>query len=159
MEQTLTRESVAAAFEAIIAEFGADHRYESQSRDSSDPTMGCYYTLPEKDAEGNYAPACIVGHIIARIEPDVFQTIGALEAETARSCGATTLLLGYWYNWADEDGNLPEDSHTFIDEDEGDMTLLNAIGKAQSRQDRRGTWGEAYAAYLEYIALADSLED
>lgn len=159
MEQTFTREAVTAAFEAIIAEFGAHHTYPLQMREPYEPgVMGCYYSLPEKDAEGKYVPSCIVGHIVARIEPDVFQTMAALEAETGRSCGAPTLLLGYWYNWGDEDGNLPEDSYTFIDEDEGDVTLVNALGKAQSAQDKRRTWGEAFQEYKDYLALADQVD-
>ena len=128
-------------------------------RENSGPgAVGCYYTLPKPDAEGNFVPSCIVGHVIARLEPAMLQDIGRLEQETGNSCGAPTLLLGYWYNWTDEDGNLPDESRTLIDEDEGDVSLVNAIGKAQSCQDRNGTWGEAFAEYRDYLALADQLD-
>jgi len=160
MEQTFTRESVTAAFEAIIAEFGADHRYTKQVRpDVSDPTMGCYYSLPEKTEEDTYAPACIVGQIVYRLDPDLFQVIGALESETGASCGAPSLLFGMWNSWSDEDGNMPEDMRVLIDDETGDVSLVNALSNAQSAQDRGRSWGEAFSVYREHLRLADQHEE
>lgn len=157
-ETTFTREAVTAAFEAIIAEYGADHTYEKQDRGEDTPSGGCFYSLPEKDAEGNYEPACIVGVIIDRLDPALLQDIGRLEEEQNKSCGAPTLLFGMWYNWSDEDGNLPDEARILIDDETGDVTLANALSRAQSIQDVGGTWGEAFAEYRDYLALADALD-
>lgn len=149
-----TRESVTAAFEQIIAQYGADHRYEKQFRsNAANKNMGCYYTLPRVSDEA-FAPACIVGHLVYRLEPYTFGIIGALEEETGNSCGASTLLDGLWASWSDEDGNIPEDAHRLTE----DWTLINAVSKAQSAQDGGGTWGEAYQVYREYLELADRLD-
>ena len=145
MGNTLTRENVEAAFQSILAEFGADHLYERQSRTLGD-SNGCYYTLPTKH-EGEYVPSCIVGQIIDRVDHAALQVIGELEAETNLSCGAYAVLDGVWSSWSDEDGNAPEEERQFTE----DETLIRALDRAQGVQDDRGTWGEAYEAYREFL--------
>lgn len=144
MGNTFTRENVEAAFQSILAEFGADHLYERQVRPGDDPkSASCYYTVPEKH-DGKYVPSCIVGHIIDKIDPDLLQIIGEQEDTYNTSCGADAVFSGTWGSWSDEEGNVSEDERTVI---EDDNLLIIALSYAQDAQDDGKTWGQAYESF------------
>jgi hypothetical protein len=149
MGNTLTRENVEAAFQSIFAQYGEDHTYEMEER-NGDRGQGCFYTFEQK-VDDKYVPACIVGQIIDRVTPESLQPIGDLEAESVNSCSALDLLLGSWIGWADEDGNAPDDAHSFTDDED----LASALDTAQSVQDNGGTWGAAYEAYRKALRRRD----
>ena len=146
MMELLNRENVDAAFKQIIEQYGADHKYVRQIERGD---IGCFYTQPQDDA-GNYAPACIVGHIVSRLVPESMPIIGELETRLGSSTGAAALLDGSWHGFADQDGNTPEEAFSRL-EDEDDEVFVAAVALAQGIQDGGGTWGEAYQAYTQAL--------
>lgn len=153
---SITRENVKAAFEQIIAQYGEDHTYTRQDRIGGFgvDVMGCFYTLPEKQDDA-YVPACIIGQIVHIVVPEALQLIGELEEHYATSCGADSILDGSWSGWSDEDGNEPIQAWALAADDAADEHMIDALTRAQARQDAGGTWGEAYA---EYLTLLDQLD-
>ena len=85
---------------AVVAAKGADYVY---------PESACFYAI-------NGEPACIVGHVYARL--------GLLDKATQDS-GASA--------WALHESKITSNGRDFL-------------GNAQRVQDARGTWGEALAA-------------
>lgn len=121
---SITYEDAARALDEAVKEKGADYLYEPPSGDV------CSYS----DREGN--PSCIVGHVIAKLNPEAFQKIAENE----------------WYTLYDDE----EDTYPIVKEanvrhieltfgvelgftDKAENLLL----LAQDRQDRGIHWGEA----------------
>lgn len=139
MAQNFTRDAVTATLKDIVAEYGEDYVY---------PTPidffggSCTYSQP---GDGKLVPSCIVGHVIARLAPEVFTTISELEAHDnyQNSASADDILKGdlKWWTEAQED----------IDPLTEDSTLISALFSAQHEQDHGKTWGEALDAYLDAL--------
>lgn len=113
------RDNVLSTLASIVDEYGADHVYERAG-------AACYYS----NEDGT--PSCIVGHIIYRLEPDVFQQIHGWEwadGEYPDSCAV--------FNLGDEGFELDYES-----EAEAEF-LIGALGQGQGAQDSGRAWGEA----------------
>jgi len=113
----LTREAVTAAIEKVVAEKGADYVYDREHG-------GCTYS--EQTPEG-VVPSCIVGHVIAKMDPELFQRVAEYESETG----------GFW--WTGVDIRIPGI--------EQDSAVKYALREAQDAQDDGDTWGEALEAF------------
>jgi hypothetical protein len=132
------RTTVTAELERVVAEYGEDYVY---------PKAG--YTCSYSESG---QPSCIVGHVIAALNPEAFAKIAELEDLTGASGSATSIVLGNWEHtdWA---------SSTDEDEDLGAITLTedgrlaSALNEAQRQQDAGATWGVALSAF--YTALAE----
>jgi hypothetical protein len=126
---TLTVESVSAALDKIIEANGEDHTYEAENG-------VCYYSTPEGK------PGCIVGQVIALLDPEAFQFLVKIEYETTRSL---------WRDQRISAGGIDElvnDEHIVNVEN---VHLLMALADAQQAQDRGETWGQARRRFHEAI--------
>ncbi len=119
---TLTVENVKATVEDLIEEFGADHVYEFPNRDPYDHTQNgvCVYQVEGK-------PSCIVGHVVARLNPEFFQEI-IKAGEGLNSTGSSGLF------------------QAGLARDEEDTEFF--VRRLQRYQDGGDTWGEAYRRAL-----------
>jgi hypothetical protein len=122
-----TTDAVTEALHKIVAEKGEDYIYPNGISGRT-----CFY------AQGG-APSCIVGHVIAALEPEAFREIAAAE-RVAGSFGAIEAVNGFEYG--DEIDNYSSTPHLTSDE-----TLEQALSAAQTAQDGGMTWGEAMNAY------------
>lgn len=116
-----TQDAVTEALEKIIAEKGGDYLYPPAQ-------AGTTCTYVEQDG----TPSCIVGHIIAALDPEGFQAIREEEEATGGSTDVATALR----EWAEADI---------------DTELIRALQEAQNKQDAAGTWGEAFDVYRGYL--------
>ena len=107
------RENVRQALEESIAEKGADYTYPRAG--------GCFYAL-------NGHPSCIVGHVVNRIDPELFHKLIELDRD-----GGDT-------DWATMAERLGLD---------GDPFLTDALAAAQEAQDRGRPWGVALDRFEE----------
>ena len=118
---TLTVEQVSETLEEIVAEHGADYYYP-QANES------CFYT--ERGPGGVTVPSCIVGHVVARLDPDTFKKIAVYEAD------GDTL----------DARNLPSLVGLDMEAD-----AVEALQQAQFRQDEGESWGGALQAYYNSL--------
>jgi len=132
------RTTVTATLERVVAEYGEDYVY---------PKAGATCSYSEQGE-----PSCIVGHVIAALNPEAFEKIAELEDATGVSGSATSVVLGNWEH---------TDWSSAVDEDEDlnavtlteDGRLASALNEAQRQQDAGATWGIALSAF--YTALAE----
>lgn len=134
----LNTDAVTEVLTRLVAEKGEDYVYPPAVQ-SIYPT--CTYTTAMED--GEYAPSCIVGHVIAELDPELFQELAKYELEEGSSLGVQELVHegspGY---------DFQEDNPQLIVDD---STLAVALAMAQEIQDRGGTWANAVAAYQEVL--------
>lgn len=114
----IDEEEAFQALRDVVKQFGADYRY----REPGSYDRACMYS----EADGQ--PSCLVGHVLARVAPDLFATIH--EQEHGR---------GY----EEEVGSFPILHLTDrfdVDVTDDTLTTLEAV---QYAQDSGRTWGEA----------------
>lgn len=121
---TYTRENVTKALEDAVALKGEDYVYPGSSHQQ------CYYSVQDEDL--GTVPSCIVGHVIAVLDPEGFEKVAAFESCTGDSKSARAVL---------DYGSL-EGVKTI--QDDG---LVYALTCAQSVQDNGRTWGEALNSF------------
>lgn len=115
----------------------------------------CSYT----NADGS--PSCIVGHVVAALDPSVLEKVGEYERESGESFGVEVLVTGfdefgrdYEYDEYDEPIE-PEPGYPILAKDarfEVDGMVQAALAAAQTVQDMTGTWAEALDAYKRVLA-------
>lgn len=131
---TFTPSAVSEALDRIVAEKGEEYVYPGAS-------ANCVYSQ-------NRAPSCIVGHVVAALDPDYFSKVADYEEHTGESFGASELF----------DAGVPDDIQEYIDatddyygdyvnwvtpDDADDQRVRDALSVAQRAQDGGLTWGEA----------------
>lgn len=116
-----TREEVTAAIEEAVAEKGNDYIYPNYD-------YGCSY------ADENGEPSCIVGHVVAKLDPEKFAAVVDLEDGPG----------GSWpvYRRSDYEFQKVVGFGDIFDDE-----TIRALSAAQSRQDKGDTWGEALVGY------------
>lgn len=120
---TISKIAVVESLKEIVAEYGADYVYRKPQ-----PTDTCQYTNPDG------SPSCLVGHVIARVNPEAFATIAATEyyEETYDEgpYGAIEAAVeGIEINFNVELGF--------------DQETIALLGVVQNAQDRGTAWGDA----------------
>lgn len=119
-----THDEVTAAIEAVVAEKGEAYTYPNAE--------SCVYGY----ADGT--PGCIVGHVVARLDPDKFARVVQVEQGVPRNSWPVSTL-------STETIHRAVVVVTF--DDLFDQVTLNALAEAQAIQDRGRPWGQALVAY------------
>lgn len=137
-----TRDAVSEALHAAVAAKGEDYVYPGWNE-------GCYYADPEE----HKAPSCIVGHVVAALDPNTFRSWAEFEAQeggdsfpasemdTPRRyaeeeiCDEDELLVGY--------GEPQKVREAF----EVDEVTKNALSVAQRIQDMGRSWADAQESF------------
>lgn len=114
---TFTEEQVTAVIREIVAE-RPDYVYDSPSGDAQ-----CVYG----DADGN--PSCLVGHVIAKLDPEGFKELIGFANELA-------FVSTDWFD------RPPED-------------VASALLQAQITQDSGRPWAEALFQYESTLGYHD----
>lgn len=119
----LTAVEVTDELNKIVEEYGADHVYERNNTDDYAGT--CNYA--SLDGE----PDCIVGHVLARLQPEVFAKLVEFENKNTDGDGVRVSFGISNYSDYEELGiEMEEDAR-------------GILSRAQAKQDRGETWGEA----------------
>lgn len=119
----LTKDAVSEALHKAVAEKGEDYVYPRANE-------GCRYADPYNPE----VPSCIVGHVVAALDPETFKRIGQREEENEMSFSATYLL---------DDGPFGLDPE--------DDSVVAALQVAQSLQDLGLPWGYAQEGFDRVI--------
>lgn len=127
MTFTLKTNAVTEILNKVVAEKGADYVYP-RAVASDAYKAGCMYS--EVDDSGEFAPSCIVGHVVAALDLDSFREIAHMENNEGSSFDAPELFQG-------RDPLLQTD----------DVLIPRALSEAQRAQDRGLTWGFALSQY------------
>lgn len=125
---TLTREAVVATAKELVKEFGEDYVYPGADRG------GCSYSGDEDYG----VPACVVGQIVKRLDPEMYTTLTLVEHEDTNVTKRTDFNhthLEYPPDWA-------KDYQPTLDTGD-DAELTRALRQAQAQQDNGAPWGEA----------------
>lgn len=117
----ITDEQLNAAIEEVVAEKGENFIYAKAT---------CSYA---EDGQ----PSCIVGHVFAKVDPDLFAAVAAFEATREDSFAVF-----------DAPHQLDE-----MFEARFSPEAMRALATAQARQDIRMSWGEALAAYQTVMGV------
>lgn len=138
-----SKENVIAALERAVALKGADYVYDAGNASTGE----CAYTTPDGK------PSCIVGYVIADLQPELLPVFGAAErweSETNEDSGETEFYpadvfaissaANYVPEWKPEDG------------------VVSILLTAQTRQDAGQSWGDALEA-AKKVAKALGLDD
>ena len=119
----ITLEDAKRALHEAVEEKGADYVY---------PRAGLTCTYAEADG----SPSCIVGHVLYKLDPKVYEAVALIEStEESFSVGEIETTI---------------DKDVFADRD-----VIHFLGAAQARQDHGATWGEAEATALDVIKGED----
>lgn len=134
----LKTDAVTEVLTRLVAEKGEDYVYPPAVQ-SKYPT--CTYSTATDD--GEFAPSCIVGHVIAELDAELFRELAIYELRECSSMSVGELLRegspDYDYH--------PDNPELVVD----DSTLAVALTMAQEIQDRGGTWADAVAAYQDVL--------
>jgi hypothetical protein len=150
MTFTLKTDAVTAALDAAIAAKGEDYHYKGMT-----PVTNRYLGATCVYAEADGSPSCIVGHVVAALEPELFRQMH--EAEEGEGFPVTELETGLAVTRYDEDDRPLQE--TVIERVKADNeALYEALRVAQSLQDQGYSWGEAGEAYHRTISGEDSYE-
>lgn len=114
---TFTLEDVLNATRAVVAEKGEDYVYSNSVAEGGNGS--CVY------ANEDGTPSCLVGHVIHRLDPEVFKRLAKDEAESGSQVALDLIPAGY----------IPEG---FWEE-----SAEHAMQEVQIHQDIGRTWGEA----------------
>lgn len=117
-----TDEQVLEAAQASVEEKGGDYIY-------STPEGGCVYATTNEDE--TFSPSCLVGHIVARLNPEEFQRLAEWDRTTNGDTDAVT---------ANDELNLGFSDKQII-----------ALREAQERQDSGHPWGESLGKIEEEL--------
>lgn len=146
---THTLEEIRTTLAAAVEAKGRDYIYPRANTSANSYNEAiCVYA--EVSVDSKYAPSCIVGHLVAALEPEMFQHVAEIEnSGYVESFGAGELLSGEYdpEYYADAD-NVP----VLGVETENRHAIDAALSLAQWIQDNGGTWGEALDAFDEYVA-------
>lgn len=116
---TIAKNAVVESLKEIVAEYGAGYVYQKPQ-----PIDTCQYTNPDG------SPSCLVGHVIARVNPEAFATIAATEYDYDSPTGAIEAAVeGIEINFNVELGF--------------DQETIALLGVVQNAQDRGTAWGDA----------------
>jgi hypothetical protein len=115
----ITRSKAIAALEEAVAEKGEDYVYRTDN-----PGGQCYYSV---DGE----PSCIVGHVFAKLDQELFRDVADWEARYHQSMSVRTVRTR-WPSRMDYDA-------------------LEALSMAQVYQDAGRTWGQAVKAATSVV--------
>lgn len=140
---TFTTDVVTETLHRIVADKGADYVY---------PNAGgtCRYSEPDG------SPSCIVGHVVAALEPEAFAKTVELEAETGDTTDARNYLAG-WQTAYDWDRNYYQyETPRLVDYE---STLAEALELAQRAQDGGLTWGQAVEYFDRHIVGGERFFD
>ena len=74
----ITVDVVLETLDSIVEEYGEDYEYDAYAN------RGCFYV----GADGG--PSCIVGHVLYRLDPELFKEIGHYEATHFNSFQGST---------------------------------------------------------------------
>lgn len=116
----LTYTAVQEALKESVEEKGADYVYPYAKG-----LGACKY------AENDGSPSCIVGHVLAKLDPEMFAKVKEAEGRESGSFPVSMLL----------------DAEEFYSEVELSFPLVTALASAQNMQDTGSTWGEALASF------------
>lgn len=134
MTTTLTRAAVADALDKLIIERGEDFVY------SQDELGNCFYT--HEDGE----PACLVGALIAKLDPQAFETLKTLEPVQDDGNGMLHRDPFGSVNRLIENGYIDVES----------PQLRKALVSLQAHQDTGGTWGTARSVFIDRLRSEDA---
>lgn len=144
----LTAETVTTALDELIAERGEDFTYERAEIVYPSGYVDKVYAYSNSDG----TPSCIVGCVLAKVEPEAFQKLHNLEWSSDPGGFTAT---GSVYSIADDylSAELPElrDAETH-----GLSPLGLALRAAQSVQDGGAPWSEARNAFLTNLNKGDA---
>lgn len=127
MPHKMTIEKTIEALKKAVAEKGEDYVYKE-----NEEIGWCLYS----DRESGQ-PSCIVGHVLADLDPEAFARVRAWELRSARSAGVSTTIF--------QRVALPDISPV-------DRPLILALlGDVQNQQDDGVAWGPALAESLALI--------
>ncbi|QUE26091.1 hypothetical protein SEA_STOOR_51 [Microbacterium phage Stoor] len=138
----LTKEAVAEAIDQLVQERGPDYVYPTEE------VGGCYYSFEDG------TPACLVGAVVAKLDPAAFQALVEIEAPVDDGNG------GVWRYKAGTVGTVvahPAPGLTGLvgggrtDLSVTDRDLFLALKDAQGAQDVGRTWGEAREAFVQRL--------
>lgn len=129
----LTTEEVLKALDEAVAERGADYVYERAEHGDQ-----CQYSLDGQ-------PSCIVGHVLAKLDPEKFQQVVEYEQTTGSSFPFYAFDRGDGRNLygdliASEEFEPGEPTYPTLEVDEKAAEILRI---AQREQDGARPWGEA----------------
>lgn len=143
-----TRDAVSEALHKAVETKGADYVYP-------DWNFGCHYA----DAEAEYqAPSCIVGHVVAALDPELFQNWAEYERQAqGDSFSVRDAMYGDEYDYAevlDEDGLWVGvgEAQKFRKALSADDRTRDALLAAQRVQDLGQPWGDAQEAFDRVMA-------
>lgn len=122
---TLTKNAVTETLKSLLAEKGEDYIYPGAGRN-------CTYS------EGDGAPSCIVGHVVAALDPEAFKQIVEVERYEGESWSAAQMFSE---GFGEAGATVATDS----------AVLATALQLAQEVQDSGASWGDAVKAYNEAI--------
>jgi hypothetical protein len=122
---TLTKNAVTETLKSLLAEKGEDYIYPGAGRH-------CTYS------EGDGAPSCIVGHVVAALDTEMFERIVEVERYDGESWSAAQMFSE---GFGDDRIVVSTDS----------KVLAVALQAAQYVQDTGASWGNAVKAYNEII--------
>lgn len=126
----LKKDAVTEALRAAIAEKGEEYVYPAWQE-------GCSYSTREGQ------PSCIVGWVVAALDPEVFKKVHEYEVDSGESTCVANLEKGTESSY--------EAEYYFGLEFE-DSTLTEALQAAQDVQDTGGPWRVAQVAYDRVLA-------
>lgn len=147
-----TRDAVSEALHKAVEAKGGDYVYPGAS-------MGaCTYSDRQSD---HLAPSCIVGHVVAELDPELFANWAEYEREESNSFsiyeGAVSTEEYDYEEIMNEDGFYVSGGDARkvrksigID----DPAVLSALKEAQRIQDAGGTWGEAQREFDQILGNA-----
>ncbi|QOP64286.1 hypothetical protein QDW16_gp18 [Microbacterium phage Quenya] len=136
--KTLTVAEFTEALDQVVQERGPDYVYQKEAGGD------CFYSTPDGQ------PDCVVGAVLAKIAPEVFESLALLEAEVddgngglcrAPAGGIIKFVRGYG---DDEDARYAP--HHLMEAESRD--LAQALLALQTSQDVGETWGEARREFI-----------
>lgn len=144
-----TRDAVSEALHAAVVAKGEDYVYPNYDE-------GCTYS----DPANREAPSCIVGHVVATLDPEVFQSWADYEDTEEDTFSADDLDKSRGYDREaiyDEDGlwEGTGEARKFREAFEVDYTTKDALYVAQRLQDLGRPWGVAQKAFDRVAAGED----
>lgn len=120
--KTFSDEAISKTIHEVVAEYGEDYVYRSPEANSQ-----CVYAV-------GGSPSCLVGHVIARLDPESFKAISESELNTR----SVYSLVGEFGGFQVSD------------------LAVSALAAAQTEQDLGFEWGQALAAFDREMGDVDA---
>jgi hypothetical protein len=146
---TFTTNAVTQVLESLVEEKGRDYVYPPAAE-----SIACYYS--EEDG----APSCIVGHVIAKLEPELFHALYVRERKAQLGSASADEVLKYPVEFGRAEDDFDDmtsiyDNPPLDDSNPKHNRLARALSVAQSIQDGGRTWGAALEGYRRVLAGED----